>query len=163
MDLQKSLIGLDGLAAIVSEKASQPVLRRTVDHLAMRSLALRAGLEEGSYDDFDSSFGYFVGDVLVGCVALRVKEGVFTVECLAVSEEYRGMGLGSSLIRSVEAEAVARGAGQIWALARAPGFFLRNGYRRMDPSSPGAPSMKCCEECPQFNQICSPAIVSKTL
>lgn len=129
----------------------------------MRGLALRAGLEDGNFDGYDASFGYFVDDILVGCAALKVKEELFTVECLAVSEEYRGRGLGRSLIGMIESEAVARGANQIWALARAPGFFMRNGYRQMDPDSPGGPSMKGCATCPQFNIACNPAIVQKML
>ena len=139
------------------------VLRKTSDYGAMRSLALRAGLEDGNFEGYDASFGYFVEDILVGCAALKNKEGMFTVECLAVSEEYRRRGLGRSLIGMVEAEAVARGANQIWALARAPGFFMKNGYREMDPDLPGGPSMKGCGTCPQFNNTCRPAIVMKML
>lgn len=147
----------------MSADGAVPVLRKTSDYGAMRSLALRAGLEDGNFDGYDASFGYFVDDTLVGCAALKVKEGLYTVECLAVSEEYRGRGLGRSLIGMIEAEAIAKSANQIWALARAPGFFIRNGYRQMDPESPGGPSMKGCATCPQFNNTCKPAIVRKML
>ncbi len=151
------------MAELVSEEGATLVLRKTSDYGAMRSLALQAGLEDGNFEGYEASFGYFVDDNLVGCAALKVKEGLFTVECLAVSAEYRGRGLGRSLIGMVEVEAFARGASQIWALARAPGFFMKNGYRQMDPDSPGGPSMKGCATCPQFNNTCRPAIVLKLL
>jgi N-acetylglutamate synthase-like GNAT family acetyltransferase len=151
------------LAALVTFEGGAPALRKTTEYAAMRDLALRAGLEDGNFGDYDVAYGYYVDETLVGCAALKVKDGLFTVECLAVAEEYRGRGMGRALITVIEAEAAARGAGQLWALARAPGFFIRNGYHQAEPHTPGGPSMQGCATCPQFNRNCSPAIVYKRL
>jgi len=147
----------------MASEGTTPVLRKTTDYEAMRSLALKAGLEDGSFEGYEAAFGYFVDDDIVGCAALKVKDGLFTVECLAVAEEFRGKGMGRSLIAMIEAEAAARGAIRLWALARAPGFFMKNGYGFAGPDSSGGPSMKGCEACPQYKRNCSPAIVNKTL
>lgn len=147
----------------MTSEGAKPVLRRTADYQAMRRLALKSGLEDGSFEGYEAAFGYFVDDDLVGCAALKMKDLLFTVECLAVDEGFRGKGIGRSLITMIEEEAAAKGADRIWALARAPEFFIKNGYHLADPDSPGGPSMKGCEACPQFKRNCNPAVVHKTL
>jgi N-acetylglutamate synthase-like GNAT family acetyltransferase len=139
------------------------VLRKTTDHDAMRSLALKSGLEDGVYHDLVVAYGYFLGNELVGCAGLRIKDGVFTVECLAVAESFRRKGMGRVLVKSIEQEAKARGAKDIWALARAPEFFQRLGWSESDPRDGLEPSLKGCESCRQYKHSCNPAIVYKTV
>ena len=138
-------------------------LRATSDFASMRSLALASGLEEGDYSGFIAAYGIFDGSRLVGCVGLKNLKGVYTVECLAVAEGLRGKGLGRRLLEAVEAEARRRGASEIWALARAPGFFERMGFVRAEPPGSGVPSMRGCLVCPQYLKNCRPAIFVKRL
>jgi N-acetylglutamate synthase-like GNAT family acetyltransferase len=161
--LEKRLIDMCGMQAVVTKPKVSPVLRQTTDFRAMRRLALKSGLEEGNYDDYVVSYGYFVGEALVGCAGLKLKDGIFTVECLAVSERFRGMGMGRSLVEAIEREAGTRGAKEIWALARAPEFFMHIGFDRANTENPSGPSLKSCLTCQQYGRTCSPAIVRKTI
>jgi ribosomal protein S18 acetylase RimI-like enzyme len=108
ISIEKRLIDMCGIQATVTKLKVGPVLRRTDDFVAMKRLALKSGLEEGSYKNYVLAYGYFVGDELVGCAALKLKEDTFTVECLAVSDRFRGMGMGRSLVEVIEREARAR-------------------------------------------------------
>jgi N-acetylglutamate synthase-like GNAT family acetyltransferase len=159
--LEKRLIDMCGIRATVTKLKVGPVLRQTDDFVAMKRLALKSGLEEGSYKDYVLAYGYFVGDELVGCAALKLKEDTFTVECLAVSDRFRGMGMGRSLVEVIEREARARGAKEIWALARAPGFFVHIGFETASRENPSGPSLKGCLTCRQYGRTCRPAIVRK--
>jgi N-acetylglutamate synthase-like GNAT family acetyltransferase len=151
------------MTASVKNEDTAPVLRPTNDYGAMRSLALRSGLEDGSFEDYVAAYGYFVGDRLVGCAALKIKDGVFTVECLAVSQEFREKGMGRTLVTLIEREARARGAGEVWAIARSPAFFVRIGYGKADTGDSRGPSLKGCEACKQFRRSCTPSIVHRIL
>jgi N-acetylglutamate synthase-like GNAT family acetyltransferase len=97
-----------------------PVLRVTGDHEAIRALALRSGLEDGTFENIVTAYGYFMGTELVGCAALKRDGERYAVEWLAVSEPFRRKGVGRMLVKRIEAEARMRGADRIWALARAP-------------------------------------------
>lgn len=138
-------------------------LRPTSDYQSMRSLALASGLEDGEYSGFISAYGIYDGSRLVGCVGLKNSGGVFTVECLAVAEGLRGKGLGRLLIKAVEEDVRRRGASELWALARAPGFFEKQGFVRTDPPESGVPSLRGCLVCPQYMRTCKPSIVVKHL
>lgn len=138
-------------------------LRPTSDYQSMRSLALASGLEDGEYSGFISAYGIYDGPRLVGCVGLKDSGGVFTVECLAISEELRGKGLGRRLLEAIEEDVRRRGASELWALARAPGFFEKLGFVRTAPPESGRPNLKGCLACPQYMRTCRPAIVVKRL
>ena len=138
-------------------------LRKTEDFRAMRELALRSGLEESVLEDFDVAYGCYKGRRLVGCVGLRKKVGVFTIECLAVAEDLQGKGIGRTLIGLIEDEARKMGAKDLWAVARAPGFFERIGYTVAKPPPGQGPTLKGCASCRQFGRSCHPAIVFRAL
>jgi len=137
--------------------------RRTRDYEAVRRLALGSGLEDGPFADVVAAFGLFSGDELVGCAALKQTDYLFCVEWVAVSESLRGRGLGSRLIAEVEQEARLRGAERLWALARAPGFFQKTGFRMAGKDDLGGPTLNNCMRCPQYMKNCSPAIMVKSL
>lgn len=140
-----------------------PVLRQTTDFEAMRSLALRSGLEDGSFDNYIVAYGYFVGERLVACAGLRPRGDVLTVECLAVSEEFRRQGLGRSLVRIIEDEARRGGAKELWAIARAPEFFVRMGFSKIQPGHSRGPTLEACINCIQYGKNCNPSVVMKSL
>lgn len=138
-------------------------LRRTRDYEAVRRLALGSGLEDGPFVGVVAAFGVYSGDELVGCVALKQTDSAFCVEWLAVSEDLRGRGLGTRLISEVEREAKQRGAERLWALARAPDFFGKIGFRLAGNDEVGGPTLNNCKICPQYMKNCRPAIVVKEL
>lgn len=144
-------------------KDSHLELRRTRDYEAVRHLALGSGLEDGPFTGIVAAFGFYSGDVLVGCAALKHTDSTFCVEWLAVSEELRGRGCGTRLVAEVEREARARGADKLWALARAPEFFRKIGFRMAEANEKGGPTLSNCIRCPQYLKTCKPAIVVKSL
>jgi N-acetylglutamate synthase-like GNAT family acetyltransferase len=145
------------------ERAGAPSLRKTDDYEAIRALATRSGLEDGTFENVVTAWGYFIGDELVGCAALKQDDGRCAVEWLAVSEGLRNKGMGRMLVGKVEAEARMRGADRIWALARAPRFFERIGFRVVSPDAQNGPMMSNCLLCSQYQRSCFPAVVVKQL
>ncbi len=139
-----------------------PGIRKTDDYEAIRDLALKSGLDDGTFENVTAAYGYYLGDKLVGCVALKKEVDRYSVDWLAVSEELRGMGIGAMLVTRVEAEARMMGAGRLWALARAPRFFERVGFRKSSIDEAGGPSMSNCMLCKQYQNDCFPAVVVKT-
>ncbi len=88
--------------------------------------------------------GYLDGMLLAGCVRSDTGEiiagfnghtwgGCCKLSYVWVHERYRGQGLGTLLLRTVEDEAVARGCDQVVVAThsfQAPGFYERMGYER---------------------------------
>lgn len=145
------------------ESAGSPVLRKLDDYEAMRELALQAGLEDGTFEDIITALGYFIGDELYGCVALKKDGERYSIDWLAVSEPFRRKGVGGMLVRRIEAEAKTRGAERVWALARAPKFFESVGFRVATSEESGGPTMSNCLLCSQYHRSCFPAVVVKDL
>ncbi len=139
------------------------VLKETTDFPSMRRLALESGLEDGAYQDFVKAFGFYEGEMLVACAGLKNLKDAYLLECVAVKEELRGRGLGRQLVELLEEEAKRLGASRIWALARAPAFFEKVGYKKVDVSYPGGPNLTSCLSCKQYMSTCSPSIVLKVL
>ncbi len=106
--------------------------------------ALGAFLADRIYEFNAKATGYFDGKLLAGCVQSD-KGGVIAgfdghtwggccvLSHVWVHEQYRRRGLGALLLRSAEAEAVARGCVQAVLAThsfQAPGFYERMGYER---------------------------------
>lgn len=140
-----------------------PALRKTDDFEAIRTLALRSGLEDGTFEGIVTAYGYHIGEELVGCVALKRDQERFAVEWLAVSEQLRHKGIGKMLVKKIEGEARMRGADRIWALARAPRFFESIGFRVATSDESGGATMSNCLLCSQYQRSCFPAIVVRQL
>lgn len=138
-------------------------MREMQDFEAIRQLALRSGLEDGTFDHIVCAYGVFDGDRLIGCAALKATPEFFSVEWLAVDEDHRGRDIASRLIGRIQSEAKARGATTLWALARAPGFFEKIGFTICPEPERGGPTLKNCRLCPQFEKVCHPRIVARDL
>lgn len=149
------------MAAMIEGKRIE--LRECHDFESVRRLALASGLEDGPFDDIVACYGMYADDQLVGCGTLKQRGDVFSVEWLAVAQEWRGKGLGSWIVARLEEEARARKAKKLWALARAPGFFLKIGFRRAEEGEGDGPTTKSCLACRQYKRSCFPAVVCKDL
>jgi amino-acid N-acetyltransferase len=70
---------------------------------------------------------------LAGVIGLEFHGAGALVRSLAVSERYRGKGLGSKLAASAEKAARARGVSRLYLLTMtAEGFFTGQGYEKFD-------------------------------
>lgn len=138
-------------------------LKPTTDLEAVRRLALSAGLEDGTFDGLVRVYGLFDGDEVVASVALKRSGDVFSVEWLAVEEELRGQGIGRKLVSRVADDARSLGASDLWALARAPDFFLKIGFRLCSEDESTGPTYAVCSKCKQYGHTCQPRIVVLTL
>src|ERR1043166_2020553 len=69
---------------------------------------------------------------IVGGLAGEIFFGWLYVSLLWISEEYRGRGFGSKLMKAAEKEARRRGVKQVWLDTfsfQAPAFYRKLGYR----------------------------------
>src|SRR5688572_15079973 len=115
-----------GKAAVAPVRAAQAADRDRV--LAL--LAAQAGLEVA----FDPAEFHVVGSGgdVVACGRLRVHpDGALELASVATDAARRGEGLASQVV-----ESLLRGAkGPVYALALAPGFFARHGFREVPRST----------------------------
>ena len=81
---------------------------------------------------------------------------------IAVSREYRGSGLGRRLLTTLEAEVLRAGLTELWATARAPGFFLAMGYAVVAEGRERDLLLSECLSCGQYGKECRPQAVRKT-
>lgn len=130
-------------------------------------LFLRSDLEM-TEDEFDTRVflkGYEAknekGEVIGGC-ALTEQDGHFIINGIAVDPAYRKTGVASEMLARTTEDARALGAEEIILVARAPGFFRKNGYENVpDPDIPEG--LFDCQSCPQYRQRCFPEIMKKSL
>ncbi|UCE81143.1 MAG: GNAT family N-acetyltransferase [Methanobacteriota archaeon] len=148
---------------MIPARTAEGILRTTEDYESVRRLALDSGLEDGRFDGIIRVYGYYIGEELVGCVALKLSRGEYSVEWLAVRERDRGKGFGRKLVERVVADAKEQGAKELWALARTPGFFLHMGFVVSPEGNQRGPTVETCRKCPQFNVTCSPKVVAMAL
>ncbi|UCE91323.1 MAG: GNAT family N-acetyltransferase [Methanobacteriota archaeon] len=138
-------------------------LEETEDFDAMRSLARRSGLEGGKFDDIAVAYGCYAGEQLMGCAALKRLGEAFSVEWLAVDSSRRNEGIVRMIVERIASEVRDRGATRLWALARAPDFFLRIGFLPSSPEASPGPTLAACHKCAQYDATCIPKMVVKNL
>jgi N-acetylglutamate synthase-like GNAT family acetyltransferase len=94
--------------------AAQQILRRTPQQIA--SL-------------FENGFLATVDGKLVGCAAVEVySQKMAEIQCLAVDEEYRRRGVGSSLVRACIERARQRRVRELMAITAADQLFQSCGF-----------------------------------
>jgi N-acetylglutamate synthase-like GNAT family acetyltransferase len=140
-------------------------IKPLVDFDALRRLGIEAGLDAGDDRDEDIrvAWGAHVADDLVGGVALEYLADLYLVTWLSVRSDSRGKGIGRQLLRAVEAEAARRSASDLWATARAPGFFMRAGYTVAGGGPERELLLPACNDCEQYLDTCHPKIVKKAI
>lgn len=96
------------------------------------------------------------GKLIGGCV-LALRGGEYIIDGIAAEPEYRQKKLGAELLVLALEEARKRGTSKVFLVAKAPGFFRKYGFRRIEPEQ--APGLFDCPSCPQFGQGCYPEIM----
>lgn len=97
---------------------------------------------------------------LVGCVSLvHFNDSLAEVRSLAVTEEYRGNGLGGKLIKSALELAAARGKSRVLALTRAAPVFLKLGFEVDRVANYPEKVWRDCQMCPLREQCDEVAVI----
>jgi len=104
----------------------------------------------------DTESGRLVG----GCV-LAKREGEFICDGIATDPSVRGQRVGEKLLLIMENEARSLGAGSLYLVARAPGFFRK--YDFLPVPREAAPEFFECFTCPQYGVSCHPEVMRHDL
>jgi N-acetylglutamate synthase-like GNAT family acetyltransferase len=97
------------------------------------------------------------GSRLAGACVLAKRGGEFICDGIAVDPAYRNGNLGRELLDLLLKEAKSRGAGRVFLVARAPGFFAKAGFIPVPRKE--APEFFECFTCPQYGKTCHPEVM----
>lgn len=100
------------------------------------------------------------GNLLSGCV-LAMRGGEYIIDGIATEPEYRKEKIAGTLLLLAVDEVRKRGGKAVYLVAKAPGFFRKHGFQRIEASS--VPDLFDCCSCPQFNRSCYPEIMQLEL
>ncbi|MGF6375658.1 amino-acid N-acetyltransferase [Clostridiales Family XIII bacterium PM5-7] len=96
-------------------------------------------------------------DALIGGAVLAKREGRFIIDGIAVDSLYRKLNVGEALLKKVIETVKELGGDSIYLVARAPGFFRKNGFVSVNPDT--APNFFECKQCPQYQVSCHPEVM----
>lgn len=94
---------------------------------------------------------------LAGAAVLAKREGRYIIDGIAVDEPYRRMKTGELLLDKIIETVKELGGKEIYLVARAPGFFRKNGF--ISVAAHNAPNFFECKSCPQYNVTCHPEVM----
>jgi len=147
----------------MAKTTDTPVIAPSDDHAAAMALAEAAHLEITEFPKPPlAMWGAFVGQRMVGTVSLEDYRGLPIVSRIAVSQACRGSGLGRRLLTTLEEEVRQRRLKELWATARAPGFFVAMGYSVVATGEERDLLLSECVTCGQHGSECHPQAVRKT-
>lgn len=98
---------------------------------------------------------------LIGGFVLARRDGEFICDGIAVDPAYRKQELGRAMLRLGMEEAARRGGSRMYLVARAPGFFRREGFETVDRQQ--APNFFECLTCDQYGVSCHPEVMVREL
>jgi GNAT superfamily N-acetyltransferase len=148
----------------MARSAYSLIIARSDDLQAALALAREAHLEvSASPQPPLAMWGAFDGDRMVGTVSLDDCQGLPVVGRIAVSRFYRGRGLGKRLLTALEEEARRRTLTELWATARAPGFFISMGFSAVGDGRERDLLLSECRACPQYGTDCRPQAMRRTV
>ena len=103
------------------------------------------------YESLRDFFVFEEKDKVVACCALHVDwEDLAEIKSLAVESGYTGKGIGKKLVDECIKDANNLGIKRLFALTYKPGFFEKNGFKKVDKDE--LPHKICseCINCPKF-------------
>lgn len=72
-----------------------------------------------------------IKDEVVGCCSLHlVWEDLAEIKSLAIKKEFQNNGIGSKLVKTCIKEGKSLGVARVYALTKAPAFFLKLGFKQ---------------------------------
>ena len=93
----------------------------------------------------------------VGGAEVMLQDGEYTFS-VAVEDDFKGQGIGTSLFQKVKKEIEDLGAKRILIQAKVPAYWSKFGFVEVvDPND--APKTFGCDECPQYGKECFPKIM----
>lgn len=96
-------------------------------------------------------------DFLVGGFVLAKRQGEFIIDGIVVDPMYRKMDVGKIMVNKAIKVVKELGGKSITLVARAPGFFRKQGFTAIDPEN--APNFFECKQCPQYQVSCHPEVM----
>lgn len=94
------------------------------------------------YEDVQEFWVAVSGEEVVGCGALHVMwEDLAEVRTLAVSEQWRGHGIGHAVLEALLEQASRVGVRRVFCLTFEVDFFARHGFRPIEGMMPVAPEV----------------------
>jgi len=134
-------------------------------HKLINSFADRGELLHRSLSElYENLRDYYVVEDETGgvcaCCALHVSwEDLAEVKSLVVAESVQGKGIGSRLLKACLAEARDLGVPRVFALTYKPGFFEKNGFRRVSKDDLPRKVWSECINCPKFPDCGEEALI----
>lgn len=137
-------------------------LKRTDEYERLVKFFVKNGLEFDGDEEVDTDIIECFKmvdpkDNLVAGAVLAKREGEFIIDGIAVDPTFRKFGLGKVLLKKVESEVKNLGGDSIALVARAPEFFRKNDFEKVDPDT--APNFFECKQCPQYQKNCFPEVM----
>ncbi|MBQ6371248.1 MAG: GNAT family N-acetyltransferase [Firmicutes bacterium] len=140
-------------------------IRETEDYERLVPFFIENGLEFSEEDetptDLVKCWDAFDEDLLVGGFVLARRDGEFICDGIAVHPDYREQELGRKMLRLGIEETVQQGGEKMYLVARAPGFFRREGFETVPREN--APNFFECLTCDQYGVTCHPEVMLKVL
>lgn len=104
-----------------------------------------------------------VGDEVVGCGSLcQLGTDLVEIRSLGMTEDYKGLGIGSLLVDALTHQAKELGATKVMALTYAVPFFEKNGFTIVEKEIFPEKVWKDCVICPK-QHACDEIAVLRTL
>ena len=92
---------------------------------------------------------------LTGLIALHVYwEDLGEIRSFIIEKKFRGRGFGEKLLESAIKEAKSIGIKKVFALTKIPGFFIKQGFKRISRSKLPHKVWKDCFNCPKYPKYC---------
>ncbi len=134
----------------------------TDEYQRLVQLFVRNGLEYDGDEEVDTEILKIYklvdkDDNLIGGTCLAKRENKYIIDGISIEEEYRKLYLGKDLLDVVINQVKEYGGHSIYLVARAPGFFRKNGFKEINPNK--APRFFECQSCSQYRKTCSPEIM----
>lgn len=139
------------------------VLKQTDEYDVLVKFFVENGLEFDGDEEVDTDIikcwkmTHGQDEHLMGGAVLAKREGKYIIDGIAIEAAYRKLAVGKILLNRVKKEVESLGGNEIYLVARAPGFFRKNGFVQVEESQ--APNFFECKQCPQYKVSCYPEIM----
>jgi amino-acid N-acetyltransferase len=134
-------------------------IHKLINSFAKKEAMLARSLNE-LYEGVRDFVIYEDDGIIKGVCALRILwEDLAEIRSLAVKEEYRRVGIGSSLVKECLKEAKNLGIKKVFALTYQPEFFNKLGFKDIDKNKLPQKIWGDCLKCPKFPECDEYAII----